>query len=148
MIFFDVVHQLKTKISNNLAVTEEGFALDARQGKVLNEKIAEVDGNLSKMIQASGDVTGDDDWDSITTAGVYLVNNCNMTAANHAPVGVYRYGTLVVHIASNGVVPRISQIYYPHAISNQSQPITMATRTYEGISGWQPWYAVSGTLLE
>lgn len=36
----------KSKVVNGLLTTEEGFALDARQGKALDEKIAELNSNL------------------------------------------------------------------------------------------------------
>ena len=37
------------RLANNLATTEEGFALDARQGKVLSDQIAEVKGAAVKV---------------------------------------------------------------------------------------------------
>lgn len=36
-----------SKVINNLLTTEAGFALDARQGKVLNDKITKLNGDLS-----------------------------------------------------------------------------------------------------
>ena len=39
----------KSKVVNGLLTTEEGFALDARQGKALDEKIAELNSKLSNM---------------------------------------------------------------------------------------------------
>ena len=141
------------KPANNLVVTEEGFALDARQGKVLNEKITMVNTNLLKMIQVSGVITGDDDWNTIKRTGVYKIQNCNMTAANHAPVGMYQYGILVVLVAEIAGERRVKQIYYPN-MSNVNNGI-MATRVYNNLSNadyaaihWNSWYAVSGTLLE
>lgn len=40
----------KSKVVNGLLTTEEGFVLDARQGKALDEKIAELNSNLSELI--------------------------------------------------------------------------------------------------
>ncbi|MCU0079348.1 phage head spike fiber domain-containing protein [Extibacter muris] len=40
----------KSKVVNGLLTTEEGFALDARQGKALDEKIAELNSNLAGLI--------------------------------------------------------------------------------------------------
>lgn len=37
-------------IANNLTTTAEGYALDARQGMVLSEKITELDGNMKHII--------------------------------------------------------------------------------------------------
>lgn len=38
-----------SKIVNNCLTTESGFVLDGRQGKVLNDKITELNGNLPKF---------------------------------------------------------------------------------------------------
>lgn len=135
------------KIANNLLTTEEGYVLDARQGKVLDEKIAETKDNLLKMIQISGVLYGDTDWNIYISAGTYIVNQATMTTQYHAPAGMYRYGTLQVLVPQVIFPKRIAQIYYPHNINHGGNKYVMATRTCEGDT-WQPWYAVSGTLLQ
>lgn len=47
-----------SKVANNLTVVEEGYVLDARQGKVLNDKITSLDNKLIQYID--GDVTSED----------------------------------------------------------------------------------------
>lgn len=73
--------------------------LDARQGKALDEKIKQTSDNLSKMIQASGVLYGNTDWNIYLAPGVYKVQNCNMIAENHAPVGMFPYGILLVFVS-------------------------------------------------
>jgi len=42
-----------SKVVNSLLATEEGFALDATQGKILKEQVDELNRNLPKLIVAS-----------------------------------------------------------------------------------------------
>lgn len=58
---------LMTNVANNLITTESGFALDARQGKVLNESIGSLAGNIA-AIETSPTV-------SAHTAGDYIFYN-------------------------------------------------------------------------
>lgn len=132
-------------------MTEEGFVLDARQGKALDEKIKQTSDNLSKMIQASGVLYGNTDWNIYLAPGVYKVQNCNMIAENHAPVGMFPYGILLVFVSEIDTEYRTLQEYFPNKPLENSN-IAMVTRMYNchPLSGvnWQPWYAVSGTLLQ
>lgn len=134
------------KIANNLAVTEEGFVFDARQGKVLDEKIIETKDDLLKMIQASGTIYSGYDWNNYTTAGVYKVQNATMTVELHAPIGLYSYGILVVAVSQIGDEDRLLQIYYPHDVQHRDLNIVLASRMCNG-GGWQPWLGVKGQLL-
>lgn len=132
------------KIANNLAVTEEGFVLDARQGKILNEKIIETKDDLLKMIQASGVLTGNADWNNYMNPGVYKVQNATMTAQYHAPVGVYQYGVLEVLVSELVSEHKTIQIYYP---DNGGNGTPIVIRSY--ITGnWMPWWKISGQRLE
>lgn len=45
---------LTPTLANNLTTTTEGSALDARQGKVMNDKITELNGNIGKTIMMKG----------------------------------------------------------------------------------------------
>lgn len=134
------------KIANNLAVTEEGFVLDARQGKILNEKIIETKDDLLKMIQASGTLFYNYEWNNYTTPGVYKVQGATMTAEYHAPVGLYEYGILIVTVSQIGDEDRLLQIYYPHEIQYRGLDIVLATRMYNH-GGWTQWFGVKGQLL-
>lgn len=58
---------LMTNVANNLTTTESGFALDARQGKVLNDSIGSLAGNIA-TIETSPTV-------SAHTAGDYIFYN-------------------------------------------------------------------------
>lgn len=133
------------KTANNLLTTEKGYALDAQQGKILNEKITETSNKLSKMIQASGIFQGNTDWDNYKTAGVYKVQNATMTAQYHAPAGLYGYGILIVYVAQTGGEHRTLQVYYPH-LPVSSNNIILATRMFNAIE-WEQWCGVTGQVL-
>ena len=69
----------KANVVNSLLVTEEGYALDARQGKILDEKISELNGDLQ--------------WSEWANAG----SNAGLTTTkkkNKSMVEVYVQGTL------------------------------------------------------
>lgn len=134
------------KTANNLLTTEKGYALDARQGKVLDEKITETSNKLSKMIQASGILQGNTDWDNYKTAGVYKVQYPAMTAEYHAPVGLYQYGILIVYVAETDGEHRTMQIYYPHNPEKHSNNIVMSIRMWN-VSAWSKWCGVTGQVL-
>lgn len=131
------------KVANNLITTEEGFALDARQGKILNEYIAQVNTDLLKMIRATGRLDGNDDWNNYLNAGVYKVQNANMTVANHAPIGVYAFGILIVLVAEMASEHRTAQIYIP---DNDKANIMLALRTYNN-GEWRNWRGIQGVTL-
>lgn len=65
---------------NNLTTTEAGFGLDARQGKVLDDKITELNGSLNVKVTAKYYVANKDgmsiEFDSIGF-GTIIVNNEN-----------------------------------------------------------------------
>lgn len=133
------------KIANNLAVTEEGFVLDARQGKVLDEKIAETKDDLLKMIQTSGVLTGNADWNNYINPGVYNVQNTIMITENHAPVGIYPFGILRVCVSQISDEHRVLQVYYPHQ-PGQNNNIILVARMLN-FNEWKPWLGVQGQLL-
>lgn len=120
--------------------------LDARQGKVLDEKIKQTSDNLSKMIQASGYLGVNANWNNYTSAGVYKVQNATMTVELHAPIGLYSYGILVVAVSQIGDEDRLLQIYYPHDVQYQDLNIILASRMCNG-GEWKPWLGVKGQIL-
>lgn len=137
------------KVANNLITTEKGYALDARQGKVLDEKIVETKDDLLKMIQASGILSGNVDWNIYVSPGVYIVQNAIMTVEYHAPVGLYEYGLLIVMMALANQEKRILHVYYPHMNPYASHPAIDIVECIRMKNGdiWTPWWKISGQLL-
>lgn len=66
----------------------------------------------TKQNITNGTVTTDTDWNTLTTAGTYKIQNCNMTEANHAPVGKFPYGTLLVLKSENAGEQRTVQLFF------------------------------------
>ena len=121
--------------------------MDARQGKILNEYITQVNDNLLKKIQASGTIIGDDNWNNYLSAGIYKVQNFNDTAIG-APIGMYRYGILDVLVSETSGERRTMHIYYPHhATDGKIMAVRMYNKNDIEANYWRPWYAVQGTLL-
>lgn len=75
------------KIANNLITTEEGFVLDARQGKVLDEKIVEQQKTLNDYISNTllpfgGEMPKDADFNNYKTQGWYGNGGTNIGQVN------------------------------------------------------------------
>ena len=68
----------KSNIANNLSTTAEGLALDARQGKVLNDLIGEINNNLANKLDSSS-YAG-----SYNSVGWYRVAEYTTTAISSA----------------------------------------------------------------
>lgn len=98
------------------------------------------------MIQASGTLFHNYEWNNYTTPGVYKVQGATMTAEYHAPVGLYVYGILIVTVSQIGDEDRLLQIYYPHNVQYQDLNIILASRMCNG-GEWKPWFGVKGQLL-
>lgn len=64
--------------------------------------------NDTDFVKSRPTVIDTQDWDSLTTAGVYTVNNAS---GLNAPPGSYAYGILIVSTSAYG---RISQEYHEH----------------------------------
>lgn len=86
----------------------------------------------------NGTVSGNVNWDTLTTAGTYKIQNTTVTADYNAPVGEYQYGILVVFDSENGGENRIIQIYFPHRIVKNY----MYTRM-RNADGWTEWRGLS-----
>ena len=81
----------KTNVVNSLLVTEEGYALDARQGKILDEKISELIGDLSEQ--------------KILWSGYYLMTS-NHTARLSEPISAMTRGIALIFSKYTGDQPR------------------------------------------
>lgn len=78
-------------------------------------------------------------WDTITAVGSYKVQNATMDAAHHAPVDVYKFGTLLViwaELSGQGDARKI-QIYIPDFTNAPLAP-TLTTRTFNN-NTWREW---------
>lgn len=89
----------KSKGANNLLTTEEGFWLDARQGKALDDKITELNSNLNGQVYDRSDLPLADfytvnDFD-LRRIGKLVVFNISLTisgSANFTPNTLYSIG--------------------------------------------------------
>ena len=86
----------------------------------------------------NGTISGNVNWDTLTTAGTYKIQNTTMTADYSAPVGEYQFGILIVFDSESGGENRIMQIYFPH----QPRQNYMYTRMRNG-NGWTKWIGLS-----
>lgn len=86
----------------------------------------------------NGTVSGNVNWDTLTTAGTYKIQNTTMTVDYNAPVGEYPYGILVVFDSDGGTEKRIMQIYFPHNPSKNYMYIRMRNSNV-----WTDWKGLS-----
>ena len=97
----------------------------------------------SSHIHLNGTKSGNVDWNTLITSGVYKIQLCAMTDAYHAPAGEYEYGILQVLDSENGVSEkRILQIYWPHKPRDGA---AFWKRMHNGSNineGWQSWTKV------
>lgn len=119
------------KVANNLAVTEEGYVLDARQGKVLDEKIAEQKKALNDYISHTllpfrGQMPDSADFNNYKTQGWYSNAGTNQGQV-HAPSSADN-GALLVFGWGGGNTRQIWIGYFS---------MKFMTRTYNGI--WSEW---------
>lgn len=77
---------LMTNVVNNLTTTESGYALDARQGKVLNESIGTLAGNIA-AIETSPTVSAHTAGDYIFYNGTLYKVTVNISAGATLTVG-------------------------------------------------------------
>lgn len=93
----------KSIVANNLTTTAEGSVLDARQGKVLNDKIDELNADIDKSYKEVW--SGSDTTFPATTTNFI---NGNLTGYTYAGVLVDN----VLHIIKMGVRTRITDTFY------------------------------------
>ena len=94
-------------------------------------------------IHLNGTKSGAIDWNTITTYGVYKIQNCTMTDTYHAPSGEYQFGILQVLDSENNVgEKRILQIYWPHDISRGNHVWYRMHNSSDITAGWSRWTAI------
>ena len=87
LVFFPSKTDLITVSSESGETTEE----------LLSERLETINTAInSKQSITNGIVSGNTDWNTLITSGSYYIQNANMTEANHAPIGKFPYGTLLV----------------------------------------------------
>ena len=83
------------------------------KGEVYNKN------EINQSYRKIGDriVSGDVDWNTLTEATTYKIQDCTMNDAYHAPPNEYRFGLLIVHRLENDIDGswRTVQIYFPHS---------------------------------
>ncbi len=122
-------------------------AKDAKDSEVRPVTVARaktVLGVNDKQNITNGIITGDVDWNTLTTAGAYKIQNCNMTEANHAPVSEFAYGSLFVIVSELSNEKRTAQLYFPsnnnaNAIPNHKCSIRAYNKT-ASVDIWSDWY--------
>lgn len=124
----------KANIANNVITTAAGLALDARQGKSLQDQITEQNNNLAAISYIGylepGQII---DFNIATTFGYYRVA-LEFAESTHPPdvvTGGPSYGMLEVKVAPNAAW--IWQIYYP----TNSADIYIRSKANEG--EWIAW---------
>ena len=124
---------MKTSPTLGLKLYEETDAPDLVSG--YNASMETLDG--SGVLAFQGTVQDSTDWDTITDAGYYNCNNTEFSSANHSPVGLSRYGVLVVYNRCDA--PEVSkcatQIYYPHGGDANRYPVSRAYYS----NAWSAW---------
>lgn len=137
---------LKQYLVNNGSTTGEGFALDARYGKTLQDSVNQLNSGLQLAILGKSiEITTNTDWDTITDAGVYKVQGYNgLSADKHAPLGMYNFGTLIVLKSAIQHENRIVQIYIPDNIQNNDGANTIAWRS-SNAGDFHSWVYIIGT---
>lgn len=85
----------KSDVINNLTTTDEGYALDARQGKVLNDKFKDV-----YPFGKGHEIKSESDINSVLTRGVYIIGSNNV-ASTIANIPSQFAGVLIVYIIGN-----------------------------------------------
>lgn len=117
------------KLANNLITTNEGLALDARQGKVLKDEVDTINNNLAglKVIKVFAGGTIEAVTPRLTSLSSYLLV-VHMTNAGNA---LY----LITVFTSGGVVTTISSFSSIASVTLSSDNIVTVTRT-SAINNW------------
>lgn len=107
--------QKVVNIANNLATTEEGFALDARQGKVLNDKITTLNESLMPVNRVS----------DLINESVTITANTPTTITLNKRILANEYERVIIYakhnISNTNVVVEIPRLLF-NSISNYITP--------------------------
>lgn len=118
-----------SKIANNLATTEAGFVLDARQGKNIQDQLTSQNNNLAnkKMFVDGGLINPGTDFDTLQVTGIYrygVVSNYT-----NAPTG--DYGILeVLEVNKTYILQRATNV--------NSRTVKQRSSANGGVS-WLAW---------
>lgn len=106
---------------------------------------AKLDGKSNTgHIHLNGTKSGAIDWNTITTYGVYKIQDCTMNDACHAPNSEYQFGILQVLDSENNVgEKRILQIYWPHQTSKGNHVWYRMHNGSDINAGWTDWDAIA-----
>lgn len=116
-------------IANNLTTTTEGYALDARQGKVLDEKITGINNILSGNLMAKGSIGSN--ANTYITNGSYMWYRPNDWSTLTFP---NEYGMLIVLSSGTTASSYVAQI----AISFRDDKIYKRSSSNGGAE-WSTW---------
>ena len=98
------------ELVNNLTTEEEGYALDARQGKVLNDKITTINNNLN---QTTGDFIYNADFVQASTKSILKTGKTVslFVGVKKTDGTVFTSGTLLtIGMIEEGFRPKASQV--------------------------------------
>ena len=97
----------KTKIANNLTTTEEGFALDARQGKALNDNLTYMNYSITPNsgVTFTGSISKNGKGDiriNLSITGLAVSANSGTNAGTVAPTGIVDLPVTLTGIVATG----------------------------------------------
>lgn len=123
----------KANVANNLATTEEGFALDARQGKTLNDKI---DDNSKKLVNSSNTLTNFTELISDMLNGNFSVTNVQGSAMSNSPTASSNEMCWFC-VITFGVVNRCTQIAIQCFMNSFKGKMYIRYQHDTKVSAWQ-----------
>jgi len=89
---------------------------------------------VSSMLRAMGKFVGD--WNSLTTPGIYSIDNIYGGGNSNYPAGCYQWGVLVVYGTHVGSSDFIGQMYISHSSGNSD---TWVRGGYSTGTDWKAW---------
>lgn len=123
----------KSNVVNNLATTEEGFALDAMQGKVLNDKI---DINSKRLMSNGGTLSDFTQLISDMLNGNFSVANVQGSAMSNSPTASSNE-TCWFTVITFGVVNRCTQIAIQCFVNSFRGKMYIRYQHDAKVSAWQ-----------
>ena len=109
-----ILAKIKSKLlANNLTTTQEGYALDARQGKALSDQINALN---TKTLQQKPDITSGDLLQKTTEQGIYRYSGITSGAPDSWDTGVVialSMGNWIGRLAITAAGGLYTSIYQP-----------------------------------
>lgn len=122
----------KISIVNTLLATELGYVLDARQGKILNDLITNINNTLTSSVMKNKSATVTN-FNAIVTTGIYEYTDIS-TATNKPAIG--NYGILEVAKGSSYVTQKASSVLTESIQTRASS---------DGGTTWTAWKTITLT---